>query len=305
MGSMSKARKIVEGRTYLLTRRCTQRRFLLTPSAIVMQVFLYCLAYAAKKFGILVHAVCVMANHYHLVITDINGTLPKFAHWLHEFVAKCLNLHYDREEAFWASGPYSAVELTDDNDLLAKVVYTLQNPVQAGLVGASEAWPGLISRPEDMLLKTTWTATRPTLYFSSNGIMPETASLTFTPPPSVEPERFVANVKGLLTFTEATHRAKRASESKRFLGANAIKTQSPTDAPKTKPRKRKGKINPRVACSDKWRRIAVLQDHQAFQQAYYEARIRWKDGDRTVVFPHGTYKLRHTARVFCAPPTPS
>lgn len=267
-----------------------------------MQVFLYCLAYAAGKFGILVHAVCVMANHYHLVITDVNGTLPKFAHWLHEFVAKCLNIHYDREESFWAPGPYSAVDLTDRNDLLAKVVYTLQNPVQAGLVGASDAWPGLISRPEDMLLGTTWTAHRPNLYFSPTGTMPETATLTFTPPPNVEAERFVADARGLLDFTEAGHRAKRAREKRPFLGARAVKAQRPEGAPKTKESKQKGAINPTLACADKWRRIAAIRDHQAFQQAYREARLRWKEGDRSVTFPHGTYLLRLTAKVLCAPP---
>jgi putative transposase len=299
---MSKPRKIVKGTTYLLTRRCVQRKFLLTPSAIVRQVFLYCLAYAAKKFGILVHAVCVMANHYHLVITDVDGKLPKFAHWLHEFVAKCLNIHYDREESFWAPGPYSAVELTDRNDMIAKVVYALQNPVQAGLVGASKAWPGLCSRPEDMLLGTTWTAARPNLYFSPNGSMPETATLTFTPPPSVEAKRFVGDVDGLLEFAEAAHREKAASEGKRFMGAKAIRRQHPEDAPKTRRRKSKGDIRPTIACADKWRRIAALRDHASFQQAYREARQRWKDGDRETIFPHGTYLLRHTASVRCAPP---
>jgi putative transposase len=299
---MSKPRKIEKGTTYLLTRRCTQRKFLLTPSAIVTQVFLYCLGYAAKKFGILVHAVCVMANHYHLVITDVHGTLPRFAHWLHEFIAKCLNIHYDREESFWAPGPYSAVELTDDNDLIAKVVYALQNPVQAGLVGTSEAWPGICSRPEDMH-GTRWTVARPSLYFSPTGTMPETSEVVFCPPPNVDPESFVTTVRGLLDFTEANHRHGAARAGKRFLGAKAIRAQHPHAAPKTRPRRpREGRIRPTIACADKWRRIAKLKELAEFHAAYQQARGRWREGDREALFPHGTYLLRYTAQVRCAPP---
>ena len=35
--------------------------------------FLYCLAVAADKFGILLHGVCSMSPHMHLVITDVHG----------------------------------------------------------------------------------------------------------------------------------------------------------------------------------------------------------------------------------------
>jgi len=61
---MSRPRQIVPGATVFVTRRCTQRQFLLKPSRLVNQVFLYCLAYAAARHGILVHAFIVMSNHF-------------------------------------------------------------------------------------------------------------------------------------------------------------------------------------------------------------------------------------------------
>ncbi len=60
---MTQARQIVPGRTYLLTRRTAQRQFLLLPSEVVNQVFLYCLAFAALAYGLEVHAFCVLSNH--------------------------------------------------------------------------------------------------------------------------------------------------------------------------------------------------------------------------------------------------
>ena len=67
---MTYPRRIVPGTTYLLTRRCTQRRFMLVPRSIVPQLFGGCVALAAERHGVLVHAVTVMSNHYHAVVTD-------------------------------------------------------------------------------------------------------------------------------------------------------------------------------------------------------------------------------------------
>ena len=93
---MSIPRQILPGTTYLLTRRCTQRQFLIRPSRVVNEIFLYCLARAAKRTGVEVHAFCVLSNHYHLVVTDPLALLPVFAHWLNVHMARALNAHLSR-----------------------------------------------------------------------------------------------------------------------------------------------------------------------------------------------------------------
>src|SRR6188768_2684461 len=128
------ARQIVPGATYMITRRCTQRQFLLRPSRRTTRIFHYCLAYAASRTGVLVHAVVVMSNHYHLVITDPLGVLPVFVECLNKLVAKCMNASLGRWENFWASEPASYVRLLDDEAILDKIAYVLCNPVQAALV---------------------------------------------------------------------------------------------------------------------------------------------------------------------------
>ena len=45
---MTCPRRVVPGTTYLLTRRCTQRRFMLVPRGLVPALFGYCIALAAK-----------------------------------------------------------------------------------------------------------------------------------------------------------------------------------------------------------------------------------------------------------------
>ena len=67
---------VLPGRYYLVSRRCTQRQFLLKPSKEVNRAFLFCLAVAAQATGVQVHVIMVMSNHYHLIVTDPFGLLP-------------------------------------------------------------------------------------------------------------------------------------------------------------------------------------------------------------------------------------
>ena len=66
---MAKPRCVLPGRTYLVTRRCFDRQFLLRPSATVDSLLRYTLAVAAERFGIEVHAFVFLSNHHHLVVT--------------------------------------------------------------------------------------------------------------------------------------------------------------------------------------------------------------------------------------------
>ena len=67
---MTAPRQVLQGTTYLLTRRCARRQLLIRPSAIVNQIFLYCIAFAAEKAGIVVYAAIVnKADQWPGVIT--------------------------------------------------------------------------------------------------------------------------------------------------------------------------------------------------------------------------------------------
>lgn len=54
---------MVPGQFYLLTRRCTQRQFLLRPDAVTNNNFLYVLTEAAARFGMNVLGSCIEADH--------------------------------------------------------------------------------------------------------------------------------------------------------------------------------------------------------------------------------------------------
>ena len=52
-----------------------------------------------------------------------------------------------------------------------------------------------------------------------------------------------------------------------------------------------------MACKDKWLRIETLQMDKDFKRDHRQCMERWMAGDRDVVFPLGTYKMRVLHRV--------
>ena len=108
---MTCPRRVVPGTTYLLTRRCVQRRYTLVPRGVVPKHLGYCVALAAERHGVEVHAVTCMSIHRHAVVTDVDGTIFEFCRDVHSLSARALNAHLGRWEALWSSQRLSLVEL--------------------------------------------------------------------------------------------------------------------------------------------------------------------------------------------------
>jgi len=134
----------------MVTARCSERRFFLKPGKAVNQIVRYALARALQVTSIELYAFVAEANHYHAIVGDPQGELPKFMYQLNVLTARALNAHYGRGENFWCPAPYSNVEIHDEETLIRELVYVYTNPVKDGLVRRPEKWPGLMTRPEDM-----------------------------------------------------------------------------------------------------------------------------------------------------------
>jgi putative transposase len=291
---MTAPRQILAGATYLVTRRCTQRQFLLRPSNTVNEVFRYVLAEAATRFGILVHAYCVLSNHYHLVVTDPNARLPQFHQFLDAFVARALNASLGRWESFWAPSSYSAVSLTSPADIVEKAAYVLANPVAAGLVRSGFLWPGLWSAPET-IGGSAIEARRPKHFFDPKGSMPETSTLELVLPPGFDSaEAFQSQLTEALAHLEEEASREHGGQ---FMGIAGVVAQNPTARPA--PGEPRRGLNPRVAARDKWKRIEALGRLKEFLSAYRAAWAARRGGELSAIFPLGTYLLRVTHGVPC------
>lgn len=294
---MTPPRYVVPGATYLVTRRCAERRFFLRPSKPLNDLLLYLLAVAARRFGVQVHAFCVLSNHLHLVLTDPHARLPAFQQFLDALVARAVNASLGRWEAFWAPDSYSAVRLVSPADVVDKAAYVLANPVEAGLVGAGSAWPGLWSAPS-LVGGTAMRARRPKHFFDPKGAMPEEAVLQMTTPPGFESAgQFRRELEEALGAREEAARRRWRGRGG-VLGVAGVLRQKPTTRPR--PGEPRRGLNPRIAGRDRWKRIEALGRLVEFLRAYRAAWKARREGDATAVFPFGTYHLRLLHGVPCA-----
>lgn len=261
-------------------------------------MFLYVLAVAAERFGIRVHVVCALSNHFHAVVTDPEARLPKFKQLLDSLVARALNASLGRVEAFWSPSSYSAVTLIEPRDIIAKAAYVLANPVAAGLVRSGREWPGVWSAPE-AIGGPPIRIERPARFFRKDGPLPASVELELTPPPGFESAtEFREQLVEALAELERGEVLKAESEGRKFLGVKRVLAQNPRSRPVSAEPLRG--LNPRIACQDKWKRIEALGRLVAFLRAYREAYRKLREGVR-VVFPAGTYWMRVAHGVACEP----
>jgi REP element-mobilizing transposase RayT len=294
---MSLPRPVVPNTTYLVTRRCLGRRYLLRPDGALNQLFWYCLALGAQKYGIAVHGVTVMSNHYHLILTDEQGVLPDFMGWLNSQLAKRIKRLRRWDEVVWEPNVhYSAVELRGEAEVLDKVAYTLLNPVSAGLVKQPDDWPGVLSTLR-MLDKGSVQTERPKVGFKDN--VPQSLTLSLAPPPCFGDKSQYLGALGALVGSrlQALH-AQWARQGRRVLGHRAV-TKTPVTARPTIPKERFGRSPMFSALTQHAWRQAVKR-LRGFRAAYRRAYQAWRSGNPDVEFPAGTWWLARCANVIVA-----
>ena len=261
-----------------------------------MDIFLFLLAVAAHRYGVQVHAFCVLSNHYHLVVTDPHARLPAFQQFLDALVARAINASLGRWEAFWAPSSYSAVRLVSPQDIVEKTAYVLANPVAAGLVRHGRLWPGAWSDPE-RIGAGALEFERPSHFFASKGgSLPEKVGVELAVPPGFgSAAEFRDQVIASLTEREEQAALKM---SRGFIGVARVLAQKPTARPApVEPRRN---LNPKIAARDPWKRIEALGRAVAFLRSYRSAWAERRAGKTDVVFPAGTYLLRVVHGVPCA-----
>jgi hypothetical protein len=192
------------------------------------------------------------------------------------------------------------VRLVDADAVLDKVVYTLANPVSAGLVSHGTQWPGVrLYRPGTQVIQ------RPEGFFLKGGPTDETVALTITAPPlgAALDADAVSLIERVLHERERAVRAAFRASGRRFLGRSGVLAQRWSSSPRTH-EPRRG-LSPRLACRDKWRRIEAIARNKDFLSAYAAALESWRAGNRAVVFPAGTFCMArlHGAAIVRSPLT--
>jgi REP element-mobilizing transposase RayT len=284
-------RRIVAGETYLITRRCYQRMFRLRPCVQTNRIFLYCLAFAAERTGVVVHAACVMSNHHHMVVTDPHGVLPNFLRELHRLTAKAMNASQGQWENLWAAEPCNAVRLVTDEDIEDKIAYVAANPVAAGLVKQPEQWPGVLLWGE-----SSQRVLRPDAYFreDKDGPCPSDLTLRIERPalrdgPPLGMREWKERVtRCVASKVAASHQALREA-GREFLGRAAVLATSFVE--RARSYETRFGVIPTFAAKVRAVREGLRRVERHFRARYRKALEQWRDGWRDVTFPVGTWGM--------------
>ena len=286
---MTIPRQILPSRTYILTRRCAQRQYLLRPDSTVTSIFLFCVAEAVERFDITLHGYLAMSNHSHLIVRDNQGNLPRFMGHLHKMIAKAVNAYWGRWENFWASGMASAVHLVGAHDRFTKLVYLLANPVASQLVERVADWPGASSLAQHLSGKEL-TVHRPSGFFRDDGPMPERVQLRVERVDGFEDltrREWSEKIAGAVRAAEDLALVERIEKDSSVLGRDAVLRAVHTDRPATiAPRRIR---QPHVACRDVERRTSALAELSRFRAEHRAAVQKCREGDGSAQFPVGTY----------------
>ena len=285
----------------MVTRRTVLRTHLLRPDPALNELYLYCLAILAKRYGIVVHAVVLMSTHEHLIVTDTQGHLPVFLRELHRLVALGVKGLRGWDGSVWDHERPSVVHLRTPQAVIEKLAYLMANPVAAGLVRYARDWPGIRTTPEQ-LGRACFSARRPSQYFDAdNPQWPGHAELCLQLPelPGVSPDALRAAVARELAELEKQARVEVRAKGWSVLGSERVRKASPYDRARSwEPLRGR---NPQFAVGRGQREaffdaVAALR---AFRRMYREALERWRAGLRDVCFPAGTWLMRtlHAAAV--------
>ena len=126
------------GALYHITDRGNERKAVFRDDADRHRLIQY-FKEAVEKFGLKIHAFCLMGNHYHIEIETPRGNLSKSMQWVKTAYTVYFNKRHRRSGHLF-QGRYKAALIEKDKYLLALTRYIHLNPVRAEMVKKPEEY---------------------------------------------------------------------------------------------------------------------------------------------------------------------
>jgi REP element-mobilizing transposase RayT len=135
------------------------------------QIFYDCLAAAMPRYGVEVHAWCLLSNHFHLLLFSEIGRLSDAMRFLGGRFTQRINYRDGRDGPIFR-GRFTSVAVKGDAHLVQASRYIHRNPVEAGLVAEPWQWPwssaqaylGLVRRPHGCTPRRSWRCSARTMH---------------------------------------------------------------------------------------------------------------------------------------------
>ena len=126
------------GAWYHVTSRGNERKDVFKSRAD-REKFLSYLESASVRYGAVIHAFCLMSNHYHLLLETPSGNLSQIMRHINGAYTNYFNAKRKRAGHLF-QGRYKAILVEADQYAKELSRYLHLNPVRAGMVDRPEAW---------------------------------------------------------------------------------------------------------------------------------------------------------------------
>ena len=325
-------RHVEAGKLHFVTCGAVGRSFRFLPTTKVVELIWFVFAVMVAEFGIEVHEVVFMSNHFHVLLTDRRGNLPNFMRDFNSLLSRGLNALRGSTGTNIEKG-YNAVEPADEERVVTHAVYTLVNPCAAHLVKRVRDWKGVSSysweygeevrfeRPTSGLWKSVALAlvelrklsrgkrvnrSKRRLRWAGRTKMPKSVGLALVRP-KVMTELSDSELRQHIRAEVNRHESELSTERRKtgltVLGMRRVRQQQYTDTPKTS--RVLFNTTPRISGQDRWARLDALSRRLDFEAAHAKARneiaglLADERGSRQlavqlrkVVIPRGAWLLR-------------
>ena len=319
---MSKPRSLYPSTTVFVSVRCVHKSFRLVPTPLVRKVVDFCFGAVSSRYrneyGMRFYEYEFLSTHYHLLANNACGRITDFLQDLNALIARGLNAVRGTRGAFFDRHPGIQTVLGDAK-VFKHCVYTLANAVAAGLVHKTAHWKGsnslrfeygkdyvVVKPPVGLWSKKLQHAQRRSskragrAAFAGRSALSETAIIRLDRPPilhELSDAQLRARIREALALEEALVAETRAGRP--VLGMKAALELHWSTVPK------KGEelfgLNPTLSAETVEHRVAMKRLRLEFLLAYRYALDRWNAGERDVVFPAGTIRMRLRHKVKTEP----
>jgi Transposase IS200 like len=255
-------------------------------------------AFLKRGWSFVGRAFAFLSNHYHLLVwvkdaQQLGGLMNLFNSKLAREVGRLTGWR----EKIWSRRYQSIVVSSEEAAQVERLRYVLAHGVKEGLVERVQEWPGVHAAQallEGTSLEGLWFDRTQECSARRRGedfdrlkfATPETVTLSPLPCwENLSPGTWRESVAGLIAEIEAAAAAERSRTGVQPLGRAAIFKQRYEDRP-NQPKK---SCSPWFHAASRRVRKELYEAYAWFVSAYREAAEKLRSGDRTAIFPAGSF----------------
>ena len=273
------------------------RTFLIRPDADrrSQRLFLYLLGVYLKRYGIELHCVIQMSDHYHLLITDRLGLAPRFFRDFHAKMANVFKLERGWADPLWDKEQTTVIEPVTDAGAIRAIAYIVTNGVAAGIVDDPKKFPGAIILPHQIgRLKLTVRRPEHPLLDGRPNMFPDTVTLEPTMPQRLVDE-LGENGARHAVIRACDERVAKLGAARRAEGLGYLGAAAMCRIPHTYQAPNKDEPGPAPLFIGGPGGGAAVErakaERHAWTAAYDDCWERWQRGELELVWPAHTWKM--------------